>query len=240
MRGTIAVAGLVSLVLLSAVATPVAGSSGMQDIADPAGSEEPSLHVQLSDDGDATVTLVSVYDITDSDERESFESIRADEGTQAELLERFTDRLESVSAEIDTSDNTSIAGDEVNLRSADDRGIVSLSVTWHELAAVDGDSLVVDEPFASGFETDRPLVLEGPTGSTLESSTPEPTVADGERAMWETETELDGFEAVVAPASEESENEVSDGEETESDGTPGFGGIVAVGSIVVLLGLRLR
>lgn len=235
MRGTVAVVGLVSLVLLSAVATPVAGSSGVQNVSGPADTEEPTIHVELSNEGDATVTLVSVYDVTDSDERESFESIRADEEMQAELLERFTDRLETVSAEIEAERDVSVTEDEVDLRSADDRGIVSLSVTWHGLAAVDGDSLVVDEPFASGFEADRTLVLEGPDGSTLESSTPEPTAADAERAMWEPDTELDGFEAVVAPASEEFE-----GEDAASDGTPGFGGIVAVGSITAVLGLRLR
>lgn len=213
---------------------PVASSNSTQPVG-PSNAEEPTLHVELSENGDATVTLVSVYTLTESSDRNSFESIRADEQTRSEMLERFADRLETVSTEIDSDGNDSITGAEANLRSSGDRGIVSLSVTWDSLATDDGETLVVDEPFASGFEADRTLVVVGPEGSTLESSTPEPTATDGERAVWETKTDLDGFEAAFTPPSEE-----SSGGDDESDATPGFGGAVAVVSIVVLLEHRRR
>lgn len=234
MRRALVVLSCVSLILLTTVATPVASSSSTQRLG-PAETEEPTLHVELSEDGDATVTLVSVYSFTESSERNSFESIRSDEQTQAEMLNRFADRIDAISADIEADRELSVTGDAIDLQSGDDCGIVSISVTWNGLAAVDGDSLVLDEPFASGFEPDRMLVVQSPDGSSLESSTPEPTVTDGEQAMWEANTELDGFEAVVASSSAE-----ADDEDGPSDSTPGFGGIVGIGSVVTVLGLRTR
>ncbi|SDR13459.1 DUF7345 domain-containing protein [Natronobacterium texcoconense] len=231
--GTFAAVAVASLLLISGVTTPVAASS------DDVSADDPSLVVDLEEDGDATVSLVSVYDPNDDDERDAFESIRTDETTQEELLERFANRLDSVATQVAADDavdrEMSVTADSVDVRIDDDRGIVTLSVTWSGLAATGDGQLVVDEPFASGFETDRALILTVPAGATLESTTPEPTTENGAQATWSDGAALEGFEAVV---------QADDGSEpaTESaaDTVPGFGAVVAAVGIVAAVAALVR
>lgn len=233
MQRELATVGVISLLLVSAFALPVAASSPNSGES----VEESAVHVDLNADGDATVSLVSIYDLTDPDERDAFETLREDESAQEELLDRAADRFDSVAtnAETNVEREMTVSAESTDVSVSDDRGIVTLSVNWEGLAAVEDDTLVVTEPFASGFDADRSLVVTAPTEATIGSSTPEPTTQDETRATWDAETDLDGFELTVSGATTASD----DG----SDGTPGFTGgvaLVAVGITVVSLAANRR
>ncbi|MDQ2049567.1 hypothetical protein RBH26_03635 [Natronolimnohabitans sp. A-GB9] len=233
MQRTAVVAGVVAVLFVGTIAMPVAGSGASASTSDRIDAHEPAVHVELEADGDATVTLVSVYDLTDDDERDAFESLRNDDDARAELLDRFADRLDAVAADLesDVDRETSVVGDDVDARTDDDRGIVALSVTWNGLAALEEDTLVLTEPFASGFESDRTLVVTVPEDATIESATPEPTSSDGIEATWESGTDLSGFELTAS-------TETADGDanaDEASDGLPGFGGVAAIIALAVSL-----
>lgn len=228
---TLVVVSVASVLLISGFATPIAASSS----SDATSVDEPALVVDLEEDGDATVTLVSVYDLDDDDEQDAFESIRTDESTQAELLDRFDDRLEGVTTQVaaDADREISVATDAIDVRIEGDRGIVALSVTWTGLAAVEDGQLVVDEPFASGYEPDRTLVVTVPEDATIESVTPEPTAQDGTQASWDAGTDLEDFE-LVAQTDDDSEAVTDD----VTDSVPGFGSVVALVALVATVLIR--
>ena len=221
MRRGLAVLGVVALLLVSALATPVAAASDAE-------SEEPTLHVDLEANGDATVSLVSVYDLSDPDERDAFESLREDERVQEESLERFADRLDGLAASVDEAQ--SIDAESVDVHTDDDRGIVTLSVTWSGLADLEDDTLVLTEPFASGFDPDRTLLVTAPDGSTIESTGTDTATVDETQATWEPGADLSGFEVAVSLADDAETDAAGDGDET-----PGFGVTIAV--IGVALGV---
>jgi PGF-CTERM protein len=97
-------------------------------------------------------------------------------------------------------------------------GEVRLSVTWHALAAVEDERLVVGEPFASGYEPSGRLVVVAPEGYTIETSAPTPDDGGDGRATW-IGSDLTGFEVAAAPSSASESTDVS---------TPGFGASVAL------------
>ncbi len=224
----------VFVVLSALLVAPVAGAG--VPASEPADAEEPTLYVDLTADGDATVSLVSVYDLADENERDAFETLEADDADRNELLDRFTDRTQSVAenANGDVDRDMAVTADAVDVRTVDDRGIVVLSVTWEGLAAVDDERLIVTEPFASGYETDRTLVVSGPDGATFETTTPTPDEETDEQASWDAETPIDGFEATVSLADAETDNDAAD------DSLPGFGVAVTAASLIALLGVVLR
>ena len=153
MQRELATVGVISLLLVSAFALPVAASSTNSSES----VEESAVHVDLEADGDATVSLVSIYDLTDSDERDAFETLREDESAQEALLDRAADRFDSVAtnAEGNVEREMTVSAESTDVSVSGDRGIVTLSVTWEGLAAVEDDTLVVTEPFTSGFDADR-------------------------------------------------------------------------------------
>ena len=207
-RTGVRLALLVGLTLLiaSVAAAGVMEASATED-------DDPAFVVDLEADGDATVTLVSVYDLDDEDERDAFDELRDDEATQAELADRFEERLSAVADESEAvvDREMTVSAGSTEVRTDDDRGIVAVSVEWSALAGVDDDRLTLTEPFASGFETDRPLVLVAPDDATLESATHDPDRSDDDRASWDAASDLDGFEVSYA----------LDGDETDTDGDDG-------------------
>ncbi|SFS64976.1 DUF7345 domain-containing protein [Halostagnicola kamekurae] len=231
MRSRLAALCIASILLSSGIAAPVAGSSASHDGPTLEDGAESTLHINLSEGGDATVTLVTGYNFTQADERDAFESLREDEGAQSDLLERFTGRLQSVAAAVDNDSEQAVSEHSVDLRTTDERGLAAFSVTWDGLATVDDRTLTVTEPFASGFETDRTVVLEGPANATLESASHDPTVETDNRATWDAGTDFDGFEAVLSLPTEDSDTGV-----TGADDTSGLGGLVSVATLAVFLG----
>jgi len=232
---------LVAALVVVGTAAPVAGATG---------DDREELRMELTEDGDATVSLVSVYDLSDDDERAAFDSLADDEEALSELLDRFEERLASV-ADATGQESAAVTGESIDVRTDDDRGVVTLSVSWAGLATVEDGALVLEEPFASGFEPDRPLVVVGPEGSTVESVAPDPSDRDGATLAWDGGTDLEGFSLTVALAdgatddSDEADDGATDGSDESEDGAtdgevadsvPGFGVTVALVAILALVG----
>lgn len=215
----IAVCLAVALVAVATLAPPAAAQS----------DDEPAFVVSLHPDGSAEVVVRSTFDLTTDAERAAFETLTADDEARANATARFRDRLGSVAADAEdaTGREMRVTDASVDLRrTADDEtGVVSLSATWTGLAAVEGETLVVTEPFASGFVPDRRFVLRTPDGYAVGSVAPAPDErSDGELA-WATGAELEGFAVELTPAP---------GGGAMTGGQPGFGAVAALVAILVV------
>ncbi|SNZ15670.1 hypothetical protein SAMN06269185_2554 [Natronoarchaeum philippinense] len=199
------------------------------------GAAEPSMVVEVQDDGDAVVTLVSTYNLTEQAEQDAFESLQNDQSARENATRRYATRLDAVAenanGEVDREMEVPVEGASIDLERTGDVGVVRLSATWTNLAAVEDGKLVVSEPFASGYDTDRPFVLVAPGGYELSNATPAPDSQDGASATWDAGTSLDGFEATMS---------ATDG--GIADSLPGFGvGAAALGAAgAAAIGLRRR
>ncbi|GAA0669537.1 DUF7345 domain-containing protein [Natronoarchaeum mannanilyticum] len=201
-------------------------------------NDEPSLVVEVQADGDAVVTLTATYDLTSEAERDAFASLRNDESARENATRRYAARLDSVarnaSDRVDREMRVPVDEADVSLEERGDVGVVRYSATWENLAAVEGDRLVVTEPFASNYGTDRPFVLVAPDGYELAGATPS-VDADGEAsATWDAGTSLDGFEATM----ERSDGDAGAG--GPADSLPGFGVGAAVASVAGAAAFALR
>ncbi|RQG98588.1 DUF7345 domain-containing protein [Natrarchaeobius oligotrophus] len=229
---------VVAVVLVGSVfVSPVVGATSVED------ADEPKVQVEMTSDGDATVSLVSIYDLGDEDEQTSFELLAEDEEAQDDLRDRFTERMESV-AENSGHDGEAVIDDaSIEIRSEDGYGVVTVVVTWSGLAEGDGEMLVLTEPFVSGFELDRQLVITGPDDATIESTSHDPDEKDSTQVSWDPDTDLDGFELVISLEDAESDTVAetdSEDEEETADGVPGFGIGVALVALVAGLGIASR
>lgn len=254
MRSASLVLGVVTIVFVGLLGAPVADAAGAGE------TDEPSFVVELTADGDATVSLVTIYDLSDEDERQAFQSLQDDDEATDELRDRFAERMASVATSTGAEGEAVITDESIELRTDDDRGIVTVSVTWIDLATVEDGTLVLTEPFASGFETDRQLVVTGPDGSTVDETSHEPVEMDAESAWWDAEMDLNEFELVLSlddetAGDEEAEDDdpIEDDDPVEDDDTaeetaagdemPGFDLVVsllALGSVLGFVVLRAR
>ncbi|WP_424014046.1 DUF7345 domain-containing protein [Halorubrum xinjiangense] len=179
---------------------------------EPAVEEGSSFVVALDADGDATVTLVLTYDLADADDEAAFEELRE---RPENVTARFGDRLTRIAERTatETDREMRVADARTEFESTNETGAVRISATWTNLAAVDGDRLVVSEPFASAFRPDRPFVLVAPDGyaladATVEADATTPASETGAAsAEWRPGTDLSGFSVTLAPA----EGGVTDG-----------------------------
>lgn len=223
----LAVATIAAAVVLGAVAVPAVGT---QTATEAPASQETALVVALEEDGDANVTLRLVFDLDREEERRALERLREN---RSAIASAFEAQMRSIAA--DTAEET---GREMQIASSDARvstdgstGVVELSVTWVGLAAVDGDRLVVSDPFADGFEPPGRFVVRGPEGYVLADATPQAVNSTDAAATWEAGSSLEGFQAAFVPA------------DATSTSLPGFGApaaIVAVGLVAGASGLARR
>jgi len=239
-RQTLLTSVVLAAVLVAAVAVPV----GAAQTEAPA----PSMTVELAADGDATVTLVSTFDLDDDSEQAAFEELRTNETARSAYEARRTDRWASVadSTENRTDREMAVANGSLNLSQSDATGVASFSVTWEGLAAAENGMLTLDEPFASGFVTDRQFVVVLPAEYRLESVSPGPSNSSDGRLVYDADSDLDGFSMAattttgtdVTPGSELSVTPTSDRTPVTPTGGsgPGFG---AVGALVALLAVAL-
>lgn len=231
-----ATGALVALLVVSAAVAavgPVAASDASQEFV---ASDEAAFVVDLQQDGSADITLRLTYDLTTQNETESFESLRNDSQAQTELRDRFENRMQSVAADASnvTGREMRVTDASISLRTSDDgnTGIVSLSVTYEGLAAVDGDTLTVTEPFASGYVTNQAFVIRAPDGYSLPSVSPSAAQRSDSAAMWTADTNLDGFEVTAEPSETATTTKAETG-----GGIPGFGvagALVAIAAVVSL------
>jgi PGF-CTERM protein len=205
-------------------------------------TDEPAFIVHLEDDGDATVTLRLVYDLDADDERAAFADLRNDSAARTDLRDRFASRMRSVANETAAGADREMAIDDgsVDLTTMDDAGVAELSVHWTGLATTTDGSLVLSEPFASGFAPDRQFVVVAPEGYSTPAVTPEAAAVESGTAVWEPGTRLEGFELVLSPDDGSDASGTADAGLT-SDSAPGFGvgtAIAALLSAAVALGRR--
>lgn len=237
-------AGVLALVLaLALVASTVPVATAAQNAQN---STEDSVVVSLDGDGDAALSLVIPFDLTDAEQRSAFEEFSTDEARQQTLVEQYETRVSNVAAELDNQTDREMRVTDPRIESrtddSDTVGFVEVTVTWERLAAVDGDSLRLGAPFDSGFAPDARMTVEAPADHRFVSTTPEPTVEDG-TAVWSTDKQLDNFSVTVAPedtsSGESEETPGTDGTESAAspdDSGPGFGvvaALVAVGSLLL-------
>lgn len=234
---------LVAIVIL--VTAPVAATVGTAQSTQSTSPlpAEPAFVVDLDTDGSARVTLVVTFDLTTDSERDAFEALRANETARERRTNRFATRLQAIAtrAENTTGRDMAIRDSTIAFTTKNDTGVVTLSAAWGGLAAQEGNRLTLGEPFASGFEIDRPFRVIGPDGYELVTTTPDPTTQHRNSAMWNADTAFDGFEVTFARADGGTMTDTDDG--TTGAGAPGFGigvATLAVLASTVLLVVRRR
>lgn len=202
-----------------------------------AAATDPAFTVELRADGSADVAVTYAFDLDTDAEQAAFQELRDNQSVRESYATRFEDRLGAVAA--NAADRTGrdmrVSDVAVDVTTDGSTGVVTVSGTWHGLAAVAGDQLVVTEPFASGFEPDRRFVVTLPDGYGAEA-TPAPDERAEGRLVWHAGADLDGFDLTAT----------ADGGGTGGDGTsalgPGFGVAAAVGGTLTagLLAGRCR
>lgn len=203
-----------------------------------AADHDEQFLVELDAEGNADVAVTYTYDLETGSERAAFEELESNETARQELTSRFRNRMQTVAdrAGNETGRLMTVTDASVDIESSDGVGIVTLSVAWENLAAVEDDRLTVAEPFASGFEPNRAFTVTAPDGYELDSASPSPDASGDESVTWNAGTSLDGFE-VVAASAEESDT-ASEGA-SNGDGA-GFGVAAAAAALVATAIARRR
>lgn len=236
-RRKLLVAMVVGGLLLSATAAPATGQDGSTS----------ALLVDLHEDGSATMTLPLTFDLRTEAERDAFRTLKNDEAARENLRIGFRDRMQAVAADAEnlTGRDMQVTDASVEVSTKPTAGVVRLTVDWSGLAAGDGTRLVITEPFAGGFSTDRPVVVRAPEGYMVTTATPSPTTRNHTLVRWEAGSNLGGFEVVLEPEAGGTgtanadtttvgqEPEASPPSTTRSPGQPGFGPIVGVIAFLV-------
>ncbi|MFB6266740.1 MAG: DUF4897 domain-containing protein [Halodesulfurarchaeum sp.] len=208
--------------LLTAAAGPATAQSAVQ---------EEAVIFEIQQDGDAEVTVVLTFDLTTEHERQAFQTIAANESTREDIQARFRDRMARLAQATTRTVDRDVAVTEtalsVETTGDGDTGIVRLSATIQNLAAIQGNRIVLTEPLASGFDAERPVVVRLPDGYTVDHVTPSPDEQREETLRWDASTTFDGFELSLAPS--QGDGSEAQGTETTTDSdrtgatTPGFG-----------------
>lgn len=236
-RHTLVTATVLTALLTTAAAAPAAATQ----------TTSPSLTVDLAADGDAEIRLVSTYDLDDDSEQSAFDELQTNETARQAYTDRFAGRWASVAnaTENRTGREMSVHDASLNLSRTDSTGVATFSLMWDGLAAVDGDTVTLSEPFASGYTPDRQFTVVLPEGYELTTATPEPSSSSGGELVYEADATLDGFNVTAESTAPQatstplslSTNSPVDGDETTTGGSgPGFG---AVGTVVALLAAAL-
>lgn len=186
-------AGAVAAALVLVVAlTGLPGAAAQE-------SPEERLIVDVDADGDATVTTVHTYDLTDEGERTAFTALEDD---RENLSTTYAQRLRAVADGVadETGREMAIEDASASIDRRGDVGVVRLSATWTNLAAIEGDELVLAAPFDDGFDPDRALVVRAPDGEEITDAAVEPTDRADGQATWSTDRNLSGFQATMTGA----------------------------------------
>lgn len=196
---------------------------------------EEAFLVELDGEGNADVSVTYTYDLETDSAQAAFEELRTNETAQDERLTRFQNRMEMVAADAanTTGRDMSINDASIDFSTAKggDTGVVMLSVTWNGLAAVEGDRLTVTEPFASGFEPDRPFTVRWPDSYERGDTAPTPATSTDASATWDAGTEFESFSLTVTGSSTSSE---SDPAATDGSGS-GFGVTAVIAALAAVL-----
>lgn len=202
--------------------------------------DESDYHVRLDESGDATVTHRVTFDRTNETQERTFQELLTNETAKQEYADRY--EVETVARAANASEATgremSIERVSVVVAEADDVGVVTVTVSWAGLAAVEDDRLVVTEPFASGYHPGTPVTVTAPREYEVTTATPEPTERTASAATWGANARLAGFEFVAEPADGDGVGDDLVEVRSEEDG-PGFGPLVGLGTLAVTLATLL-
>lgn len=229
-----AITRVVGLLLCIAVVSSMAAAPAA------ATEDHEEFLVELDAEGNADVSVSYAFDLDSDDEQAAFEELQDNTTAQEEFVERFENRMTAVAEDAsDETDREMAVGDaEITFETVGDVGVVTLSLHWEHLAAVDGDQLTVTEPFASGFAPDRTFTVTAPEDYEITSATPEPSSSGEAEASWEAGASLDGFELVAEPLAADDETD-DGGDETEDDGA-GFGVAAALVGLLAAAAIARR
>jgi len=221
-RGRAAVLGLLVLLAVSTALTGIGTAVQTTETTQAVGTNDTAAFVVGVDtDGDATVAVSYTFDLDDEARQAAFDQLRQNDSAREAFRRDFERQLAGVAAEAGetTGREMAVSDSTITFETVDDTGVATLSVTWTDLAAVEGNRLVVTEPFASGFETDRPLHVVAPEGYAVTDAAPDPDAPTGETASWAAGSDLSGFEVVVSDtAAETSATETENAAESETAG----------------------
>ena len=209
-----------------------AGPSAAQE------TPSPAFVVVLQSDGSATVTVTYTFDLSSEAEAEAFQDLQDDRTAREALRTRFKDRLQSVAdAAADRTGRTmSITAASIEIETANGGtiGVARLNATWIGLARTEGNRLVITEPFTSEFTPDRPFVLRVPDGYEISTVTPAPTDREAGMLEWTSGATLTGFEVVLTTDGTDPMTDPGSSS-TRTSGQPGFGLLVAMFAISILV-----
>lgn len=185
--------GLVALGAACLLVAAVAPAAGVHDTG-------RQLVVSLQADGDATVVRLTEYDLSNETERRQFERLESNETARQRAAAEFRSYLDDGAAAASEQTGRDVTAGEVSVNVTRSNGIgtVRLRGSWTNLATADGARVTVTEPFASGFQVNRSLVVRGPDGYVRHDTNPPPGRALKNSAFWGEEADLTGFSATFA------------------------------------------
>lgn len=147
-----------------------------------------SFTVELAENGDATVVVQDTYDLSNESQRQAFEALQGNESRQQERKEAFAGRLSRGADLARNATGRDVQAGEVsvNLTETDDRGVFRLEGSWTAIAAVNTRHNILElrQPFQSGFDVNRTLVVVGPEDYTRAGTNPSPSRALRRSVYW--------------------------------------------------------
>jgi hypothetical protein len=202
---------------LTGVGTAAQTTDGTQTVTT---NDTAAFVVGIGTDGDATVAVSYTFNLDDDARQAAFGQLTGNDSARESFKQEFEQQLAGVAADAGaaTGREMSVTDTTLEFETVDDTGVATLSVTWTALAAVEGDRLVVTEPFASGFETDRPLHVVAPDGYSVTDASPTPDSPTGETVEWTAGSDLTGFEVVVTDDTDETSSDAGTTDETTGEG----------------------
>jgi hypothetical protein len=214
----LAVLCIVALLAGAAAGTTAADPADRADATDRPVTDR--LVVELDANGNADAVAIETFDLTVPRQRAVFENVRDSEQFRRAAAERFRGGMQSISEEAGADRRLRVGEVTVETGVGGETGAVAYRFRWENLAAVEGDRIVLSEPFSAYPSLDRELVVVAPEGYELEGVSPRPERRADSTASWPGMTEFgDRFEVVAAPS------------ETHGDGP------VAIGIAAVLLSM---
>lgn len=243
---------LVALLAVSAGAADVTARTS--EAKAPYVPSEDAFVVSVSEGGDAEVRLVTTFNLSADAERRAFRQFERNETKRQDLRQQFAGNIRRVVGAVDnrTEREMEVANSTVAATTAENgtTGVVAVAVTWRNLAAERNGSLVVERPFASGFQTERAFVLRAPDGYAFTDVTPTADAIRDDTATWTANRSLDGFRVVMRDDNVTETSAGSDGDsrrttsaETTDDtpgSVPGFDVAAAFAALVASAALATR
>ena len=248
-----------------AVAATPGGSSttgGDSPAAEMTQAENLIPDVQEGPDPDATVTRIGTaadgtanWSVTirmrlDSNESvEEFEAFRAEfERNRSTYLDRFRDRMtgvvENAEAVTEREMNATAFDAEIDIQEVPRRwGYVTYRFRWEGFAAVEEGEVAVGDVFRGGLflEADDILVLEAPTGYSVDSADPTPATTDDAQLQWNGPVSFEDQRprAVFSSGAGQSGTDTSTADSDPAGSEPDSGGLplVVLAAAVAAVGL---